>query len=744
MTAQPVARRGTRWLFGLACLAVAAAGLWALHALGIIGAAGADGGLSALREALARVADWQRREPVIVMLVYAAVYVAATAASLPGATVLTLAGGALFGFAPAVALVSAASTLGAVLAFWSARYLLRDLVRRRWPQRVAEVDARIERDGAWALLSLRLVPLVPFFLLNLAMGLTALRTGRYAVMSWLGMLPATVVYVNAGTALGSLRSLDDLRSPALWGAFMALAALPWGARGVGHVLERRRRLAPWAAQRPRRYDRDLIVIGAGSAGLVASAVAATLKARVTLVESDRMGGDCLNTGCVPSKALLHVARLAHRRGEAAQWGVPVADGPPDPAVWRARLRGAIAAIAPHDSAERYRALGVDVVAATAVLRTPWAVTLTAADGQVQELSARRILIATGAEPIVPDVLGLREAGALTSATLWSLDAPPPRLLVIGGGPLGCELAQAWARLGSQVTLVEQGPQLLPREDEDVGAAVAAALAADGVQVCCRHRVRAARREGGTTELAVQAGDDGPMHIRHAEAVLCAVGRAPRVQGLGLEALGLLDDTPQGPRLVTDDWLRTRLPHIYAAGDVAGPWQYTHAAGHQGATAAVNALLGPWRRGRGRRTVMPAVTYVDPEVARVGLNRRDAQALGVQVEVTRWPLPSLDRVLIEAGGGATADGWIELLTVPGRDRLLGVTIVGEQAGELIAEWALALQQGLGPGAVLATVHAYPTRADANRQAATAWRRARVPGRALRVLEAWFRWRRGGSG
>lgn len=690
--------------------------------------------LQALKEAQGQLEALRSQHPLGLAAAYFAVYVAATALSVPGATIITLAGGAVFGLWWGLLLVSFASTLGATLAFLASRFLLRDMVQARFGQRLAEIERGIEKDGAFYLLSLRLIPVVPFFLINLLMGLTRMRAGTFYAVSQIGMLPGTLVYVNAGTQLAAIGSLRDVLSPALLGSLVLLGVFPWLARWGMGLLRRRRVLAPWADRRPKRFDRNLIVIGAGAGGLVTAYIGATVKARVTLIEAHAMGGDCLNTGCVPSKALIRSAKLAHQMRRADQWGLQ----PVEPTVpWRAviaRVRSVITSIEPHDSVARYSGLGVEVLQGRAQLLDPWTVEVTLNDGGSQRLTARSIVIATGAAPVVPDLPGLRQH-CVTSETLWDalerLDAPPRRLLVLGGGPIGCELSQALARLGAGVTLVEQAPRLLLKEDADVSEHARAALTHDGVQVLTDHRALAVVEHDGQRWLQVQG--DGQVRELPFDLLLCAVGRQARLKGFGLEALGLAD----GRVLDTDDHLQTRFPHIFAVGDVTGRWQLTHAAAHQAWYAAVNALFGHLRRFRVDARVMPAAVFIEPEVARVGLNETEATAQGVPFELTRYGIDDLDRALADS----EAHGFVKVLTVPGRDTILGVTIVGSHAAELLAEYVLAMKHGLGLNRVLGTVHAYPTWSEANKYAAGEWRRAHAPQGVLRWLERYHAWRRG---
>lgn len=691
-----------------------------------------DLSLAALRQQCDHWAQVAAAAPWAAAGLYVGAYALLAALSVPGAAVLTLAGGAVFGFWRGLGLALFGATAGAWVAFLVARHLLRAPLRARFAQGLGVVDAGIARDGPAYLLTLRLVPVFPFWLVNLLMALTSMRGRDFVACSLLGMLPGTAVYVAAGRQLGALRQMSDVLSPGLLLALAALAALPWLAKAGLAGLRERRAYARWP--RPKRFDRNLIVIGAGAGGLVTSYLAAALKARVTLVEAHQMGGDCLNTGCVPSKALIRLARAAHEVRHAGRFGLRAGAVQVDFAAVMERVREVVQAIAPHDAVARYEGLGVEVLQGHAHVASPWAVDIRLHDGRQQRLTARHLVIATGARPVVPAIPGLAELGVLTSDTVWSLRQAPERLLVLGGGPLGCELAQAFARLGVAVTLIERAPQLMGREDADVAALVRERLEADGVRVLTGHEaVRAERDAQGRKALQLRAGDQD--FSLSGDAILCAVGRSARVQGFGLEALGLAL-TPDG-RLAVNDRLETSLPNILAVGDVAAPAQFTHLAGHMAWTAAVNALFGRFRRFRLDLGVLPWVTYTAPEVARVGLSEREAAQRGLAVELTRFPLGESDRALCE---GAT-EGFIKVLTPPGSDRILGVTIVGEQAGEMLTEFVLAMKHGLGLKALLATLHAYPTWADANKATAGVWRRAHAPGRLLRWLPRLHAWERG---
>jgi pyruvate/2-oxoglutarate dehydrogenase complex dihydrolipoamide dehydrogenase (E3) component len=456
---------------------------------------------------------------------------------------------------------------------------------------------------------------------------------------------------------------------------------------------------------------------------------------VALVEAHKMGGDCLNYGCVPSKALIRTARLAHQMRHAQRFGLKATEPAFDFKLLMQRVQQIIAEIAPHDSVERYTALGVDVVAGHATIINPWTVDIALNGGGTQRLSTRAIVIAAGAQPLVPALPGLAEVGYLTSDTLWAhlatLDTLPRRWVVLGGGPVGCELAQAFARLGAQVTQVEMAPRLLLREDDEVSNFALAALEADGVQVLTNHQALRCELQGDAKVLVLlHQGQEVRMPF---DQLLCAVGRAARLTGYGLEALGIATDKT----VHTDDTLQTLFPNIYAAGDVAGPYQLTHVAAHQAWYATVNALFGDFKRFRVNYKAIPQATFLDPEIARVGLNEREARAQGIAFEVTRFDLAELDRAIADSA----TRGFVKVLTVPGKDRILGATIVGAQAAELLGEYVLAMQHGLGLGKILGTVHSYPTMAEANKYAAGNWRRAHQPEALLRWVQKFQDWRRG---
>jgi pyruvate/2-oxoglutarate dehydrogenase complex dihydrolipoamide dehydrogenase (E3) component/uncharacterized membrane protein YdjX (TVP38/TMEM64 family) len=688
-----------------------------------------------LKASQASFAQLHAEQPLTVAAVYFLLYVLATALSIPGAVIITLAGGAIFGLWQGLLIVSFASTVGATLAFLASRFLLRDWVEARFGQRLADINAGVNREGGFYLFTLRLIPVVPFFLINLLMGLTRMKVWTYYWVSQIGMLAGTAVYVNAGTQLAQLDSVKGILSPALLGSFVLLGIFPLIARRIVAAVQKRKVYARWADQRPKTFDRNLIVIGGGAGGLVSAYIAAAVKAKVTLIEAHKMGGDCLNYGCVPSKALIKSAKLAHQMRHASNYGLSdVAPSFSFKAVMQ-RVHDVIKAIEPHDSIERYTGLGVEVLQGYGKLVNPWTVEVALNDGGTQRLTARSIVIAAGARPFVPPLPGLDDVGYVTSDTLWDefakLDEVPKRLVVLGGGPIGCELAQSFARLGSHVTQVEMGARIMVREDAEVSELAKASLEADGVQVLTGHKaLRCEMAKGEKTLVVEHAGAEQCIVF---DQLLCAVGRVARLQGYGLEDLGI----PTHRTVETNEYLQTIYPNIYAAGDVAGPFQFTHTAAHQAWYAAVNALFGEWKLFKADYSVIPWATFIDPEVARVGLNEQEAKEKNIAYEVTQYGIDDLDRAIADS----EAHGFVKVLTVPGKDKILGVTIVGAHAADLLAEYVLAMKYGLGLNKILGTIHTYPTMSEANKFAAGEWKRAHAPQKLLAWVKKYHDWQRG---
>ena len=689
--------------------------------------------LDSLKNRLEQFREFKAESPFMVAGVFFAAYVAVTAFSIPGAAVMTLAAGALFGLLQGLIIVSFASTIGATLAFIGARYLLRDSVQAKFGNRLKAINEGVEREGAFYLFTLRLVPVFPFFLINLLMGLTSMKAFTFFWVSQLGMLAGTVVYVNAGTELAKIDSLSGILSPGLILSFVLLGIFPLIAKKVTDKIKARKVYAKW--NKPAKFDRNMVVIGAGAAGLVSSYIAAAVKAKVTLIEAHKMGGDCLNFGCVPSKALIKSAKLAHQMRHAENYGLHATTPSFSFKTVMARVHEIIKAIEPHDSVERYTGLGVDVIQGYAKIIDPWTVEVKHNSGETSRLTARSIVIAAGAEPVVPPLPGIETSGYLTSDTLWDEFAKreelPKRLVVLGGGPIGSELSQAFARLGSNVTQVELGDRIMVREDPEISEMAMASMRADGVNILTQHKaVRFERKGDQKILIAEHKGQTVEIEF---DDVICAVGRKARLKGYGLEDIGVETNRT----VVTNEYLETLYPNIFAAGDVAGPYQFTHVAAHQAWYASVNALFGHLKKFKADYSVIPWTTFTDPEVARVGLNEQDAKEQGIAYEVTRYGIDDLDRAIADS----EAHGVVKVLTVPGKDKILGVTIAGVHAGDLLAEFVLAMKHGLGLNKILGTIHTYPTLAEANKYAAGEWKRAHAPEKVLLWLGKYHAWRLG---
>ncbi len=664
---------------------------------------------------------------------YFLLYVAIAALNIPGATIMTLAAGALFGLLAGTVIVSFASTIGATLAFLLSRFLLRDYIERRFGKIVTRINTGIDKEGNYYLFTLRLVPIFPFFVINMAMGLTRLKTVSFIWVSQLGMLAATVVYVNAGTQLSRIQSPGDILSPELLGSFVLLGLFPLIAKKMLDAVAVRRHLKKFP--KPKQFDFNLVVIGAGSAGLVSAYIAAASKAKVLLIERDKMGGDCLNTGCVPSKALIRSARIASYFRRAEEFGLSAESIRVDFPKVMQRVQDVIDRIEPHDSAERYTALGVDCIQGSAAITSPYTVEING-----KTITTRSIVIATGGEPAAPPIPGLAEIGYLTSDTLWDLQELPERLLILGGGPIGCEMAQAFSRLGSEVTVVEMHPRLLIREDAEVSELLISRFTEEGIRVLTEYRAERFERQGDKviarcTYTGSDYADGSEQHEDiEFDQVLVAVGRRATTEHLGLQKMGI-ELNPNGT-VPVNEYLQTTYPNIFACGDVAGPYQLTHAAAHQAWYCAINALFGRFRKFRVDYSVLPWAVFTDPEVARVGLSESEAREQNIDYEITRYGIDDLDRAI--ADGEAT--GFIKILTPPGADKILGVTIVGSHAGDLIAEFVNAMRNGLGLKKILNTIHIYPTLAEANRFAAGNWQKANLSPHLIDISERYHRWMR----
>ena len=661
----------------------------------------------------------------VTIFTYLVIYILVTALSLPGAAVMSLAGGALFGLVTGTVLVSFASSIGATLAFLMSRFLFRDTIQRKFGDRLASINRGMEKDGNFYLFTLRLVPIFPFFIINVVMGLTPIKTLSFYLISQIGMLPGTLVYINAGTQLGKLESAAGILSPGMIFSFVLLGIFPLITRKAVDVLKSRKVYAGY--KRPEKFDYNLTVIGAGSAGLVASYIASAVKAKVALIEKEKMGGDCLNTGCVPSKSLIRSAKILSYVARAEQFGFKDGRISYHFADVMERVRKIIEKVAPHDSVERYSDLGVDCIKGEARLISPWEVSV---DGKT--VSSRSMVVATGGRPFIPPIAGLEKAGCYTSDTIWDIRERPGKMVILGGGPIGCELAQAFSRLGIQITQVQRNNTLLPREDTEVSELIAEKFISEGIEVLTGHRATEIVEDESGKALICETGD---KKIRIAfDAILVAVGRSANVKGFGLEEIGV-QITSHGT-IEADGFLRTNFPNIFCSGDVTGPYQFTHTAAHQSWYAAVNALFGNFKKFRVDYRVIPWATYTDPEVARVGLNEKEALEKKIEYEVTRYGLDDLDRAIADSED----HGLVKILTPPGSDKILGVTIVGPHASDIIAEYVLAMKHGLGLNKILSTIHIYPTLAEANKYAAGKWKKAHAPEKLLDWVEKYHNWMR----
>ena len=688
--------------------------------------------LSFFKEQQTAIETYRQAHPLLTAGIFFLIYVAVTGLSLPGAAVMTLVGGAIFGLFWGTVIISFASSIGATLAFLASRLLFQDSVQRRFGDKLRAVNDGIAKEGGFYLFALRLVPIFPFFAINLIMGLTPIRAWTFYWVSQVGMLAGTIVFVNAGTQLAKIESVGGILSPAILGSFALLAIFPLIAKRVLAWLEARKVFTRWQAQKPEKFDYNLLVIGAGSGGLVSAYIAAAVKAKVALVEKHKMGGDCLNTGCVPSKALLRSAKFLAQAKKAERLGMQAVKVDFHFKDLMQRVQRVVKAVEPHDSIERYTSLGVDCVEGTARLTSPWAVEVDTPDG-TKTITSKAIVIAAGARPFVPPIPGIEDVGYLTSDNVWDLEDLPKRLVVLGGGPIGCELAQAFARVGAQVTQVEMAPRLMPREDPEVSEMVRRRFVEEGIDVRLDTTAKAFALKDGEKHLEVEHGGE-TLDIAFDE-VLVAVGRAANVNGYGAEDIGI--ELSERRTIAVNEYMQTNYPNIFACGDVAGPYQFTHTAAHTAWYASVNALFGRFRKFKVDYSVIPWATFTDPEVARVGLNEADAKAGNIPYEVTTYGIDDLDRAIADE----SAEGLVKVLTVPGKDKILGATIVGGQAGDLIIEFILAMRHDIGLNKILGTIHIYPTWAEANKYAAGNWKRAHAPQGLLSWVERFHAWSRG---
>lgn len=666
---------------------------------------------------------YDQYNPLATKTVFFIIYVLITALSIPGATILTLLAGALYGVVWGVVLVSFASSLGASLAFLGARYFFRNWVEFRFQEKIQTLNKGLKEDGIFYLLSLRLIPVIPFFLINLLMGLSQMSVFTFYWVSQVGMLAATIVYVQAGVELSQIQSLQDIADPKVLLIFTLLGVLPWFFKLIINYIKDKKIYSAFV--KPKKFDYNTVVIGAGAAGLVSAYITSAVKAKVALIESNKMGGDCLNYGCVPSKALIKSAKVKHTIDHAAPYGVTAEKAKTNYSEVLQRIKKVIRQIEPHDSVERYSSLGVECILGQAKIISPYVV-----DVGGRQLTTKNIIIASGAEPVVPLIKGIEKIKYLTSENLWSLDEFPKDLMLVGGGAIGCELAQAFQRLGSQVTLVEKSERLLSRHDLQASVLLKQQLVSEGVIVLNETEI-VEFVDGHQVTLNVK----GQVQQSNFSHVMFALGRRARVENSGLETLNLeknLDGT-----LKHNEYMQTRFKNVFVCGDVAGPIQLTHMAAHQAWYAAVNALFSPFKKFKKDYRVIPSVVFTDPEVAQVGKSIAELQKSKIEFKEIKYDIDDLDRAISD---GETK-GYIKILTAKNSDKILGATIVASRAGELIAEISLAMKWNMGLNKILATVHSYPTWSEAVKMTAGRWRQENKPELLLKWVEKFHQLRRG---
>lgn len=671
-----------------------------------------------------------QKEPLKTVSVFFTVYVFCAAFSIPGATVLTLLAGALFGSFWGTLIVSFSSTLGATLAFLLSRTLFYNSIQQKFKAHLESINTGIENEGPLYLLTLRLLPVFPFFVVNLVMGLTPISLVRFYLFSQIGMLPGTFVYVNAGQELAKIDSLASLVSPGIFISLALLGLLPLIIKFILSYLKTKKIYKDF--KKPSSWDYNMIVIGGGAAGLVSSFIASTVKAKVALIEKHKMGGDCLNTGCVPSKALIRSARHVWESKNSALLGIKKSDVEFSFSEVMSRVHDVIKKIEPHDSIERYSNMGVDCLTGEAQILSPWEVKI----GD-KTLTTKNIVIASGASPRIVEWPGLKDVGFLTSENLWELKELPKKLVVIGGGPIGCELAQAFSFLGSKVTVIDNGEHLMPREDNDVSLFMEKVFAKCGIDIIKKAEVQKFEKVGIGGKVQIKIYNQSEPQDIYFDKVLLALGRAANVKGFGLEQLNI--PLTKEKTIQVDSFLRTNYPNIYACGDAAGPYQFTHVAAHQAWYASVNSLFSPFKKFAVDYRVIPWATYTKPEVARVGINEHDALKSGLEVEKTIYGIDDLDRAIADSKD----HGFVKVLTAKGSDKILGVTIIADNASEMLPEFVLAMKYNLGLNKILGTIHTYPTMSEANKYAAGMWKKAHAPRWVFKYLKMFFNWRRGAS-
>ena len=679
--------------------------------------------LDYIKENQIRFQQYYTNNTALTLSIFFFIYVITTGLSLPGATVLTLTAGALFGLVTGTVVVSFASTIGATLAFLSSRFLLRSYVEKKFNKYIEPINQGVQKDGAFYLFTLRLIPIFPFFVINLVMGITKIGPLKYFIVSQIGMLAGTIVYVNAGLQIGSINSLSGILSFKLILSFALLGIFPLIAKKLINSIKANKIYARY--KRPKKFDYNMVVIGGGAAGLVTAYISAAVKAKVALIEKEKMGGDCLNTGCVPSKAIIKSAKLAYRMKNANKYGLENVTTNINFKNIMNRVHHVIAKIEPHDSIERYTNLGVDCIQGAAKIISPWEIEV---NGKV--ITSKNITIATGASPMLPKLSGIELITPLTSENLWQLQELPSKMIVLGGGPVGCEMAQSFSRLGSKVTQVEMNDRIMSYEDLEVSVHIEKKFQEEGITLLTKHIAKEIKVEGSKKVLVLDfQGKEVKIEF---DEILFAIGRKANIQGFGVEELGIT--IRENKTIDANEFMQTNFPNIYVCGDVTGPFQLTHTASHQAWYCAVNALFGKLKKFKVDYSVIPWATYCDPEVATVGLNEQRAKELNIPYELTTYGIDDLDRAIADSED----HGLVRVLTEPGTDKILGATIVSNHASDILVEFITAMKYGLGLNKILGTIHIYPTMGEANKYLAGNWKKKQTSEKVFQWLKRFHSW------
>ncbi len=693
----------------------------------------------------------------------AAAYAVLTVAMIPGSA-LTIGSGLIFGFWKGFAVVTVGANLGALGAFLLARTLFRERAEAlaRGQKTFRAVDSAIAREGFRIVLLLRLSPVFPFTVLNVLLGVTGISAASYVLANLIGMLPGTLMFVYLGTlgeAAAGTQSLGQtvlrivglaatvvvtvvitriarraLKAASLDGGAnpgVAPEAAPVGAGaktipGDAYDQALLASVKPTAHVNPIPQDRyNLVVIGAGTAGLVTAAGGAGLGAKVALIEKHMFGGDCLNVGCVPSKGIIRAGRAAAAVREAGAFGIRLAGEPRiDFAATMERMRRLRAGIAPHDSVKRFSELGIDVYLGEGRFTGPDEIEVGG-----NKLRFQAAVIATGARATFPRIPGIEEVEPLTNENVFTLTELPRSLILLGAGAIGCEMAQTFRRLGSEVTIVIRGNRIMTREDPDAALIVQRKFEQEGIRVLTGSAIKRAEKRGGKKVIVIER--DGSEESVEADQILIGMGRAPNVEGLGLSAAGIAYGT-EG--VTVDANMRTTNPRVFAAGDICSRLKFTHAADAQARIVLRNALF--FGRARATDLVIPWCTYTDPEIAHVGCYEKEARDRGLAVTTFTVPLEDVDRAILD--GETEGFGRIHLKS--GTDRILGATVVASHAGDMIGELTMAIQNGLGAGKLASVIHPYPTQGEVVRKLGDAYMRTKLTPGVKRIMARILRWRR----